>query len=240
MADTSAIGWTTSTWNPWLGCTKVSPGCDNCYMFDEQRRYGNDPEQVRRSKTKFRDPLKWKEPREIFTCSWGDWFHAEADEWRDEAWEIVRQTQHHTYQILTKRHGRIAHHLPNWWPMPNVWLGVSAESDGWFWRRARALADVPGDFVRFISMEPLIGPIDVHDFDLRDLKIDWVIVGGESKAGARPMDLDWVRTIRDACIGAGVAFYLKQLGGHPNKRADAAAVLDGRTWTEMPKRKDNK
>ena len=110
-----AISWTEATWNPWMGCTKVSEGCDNCYMFREQRQYGNDPEVVRRSKTKFRFPLTLKEPSLIFTCSWSDWFHVDADPWRDEAWEIVRATPQHTYQILTKRPGRILRHLPADW-----------------------------------------------------------------------------------------------------------------------------
>ena len=115
MAESTGIGWTDATWNPWYGCTKVSPGCAHCYMFREQIRYGRDPEVVTRSKTKFADPLKWTKGRMIFTCSWSDWFHPAADAWRPEAWEIIKRTPHHTYQILTKRPERIADNLPDDW-----------------------------------------------------------------------------------------------------------------------------
>jgi protein gp37 len=235
MGEQTGIGWAGGTWNPWMGCTKIDPGCDHCYMFVEQRRYGQDPEKVRRSKTRFHAPEKWKDPRLIFTCSWSDWFHVDADPWRDDAWDVIRRTPHHTYQILTKRHGRIAKHLPPDWPLPNVWLGVSGADHDGFHRRARALAKVPGDFVRFMSAEPLVGRVQVTAAQLREYRLDWVIVGGESQPGCRPMALDWAREIRDACVEADVPLFLKQLGGHPKKRADAEAVLDGRTWTQMPK-----
>ncbi len=237
MGDTTGIGWTQKTWNPWIGCSKISKGCKNCYMFVEQRRYGNDPEDVHRGKTTFRKPLskKWAEPALVFTCSWSDFFIAHADEWRDEAWEIIRQTPHLTYQILTKRPGRIAKNLPPDWPLPNVWLGVTAEDSATLKSRAPVLADVPGDFIRFLSMEPLIGRPRITSFDLTRWGIDWVIVGGESQPGCRPMDLDWARDVRDACAASAAALYLKQLGGYPDARAGEAAVLDSRTWTEFPK-----
>ncbi len=238
MGDSTGIGWTQRTWNPWMGCAKVSPGCDNCYMFKEQERYGTDPELIRRSKTTFRKPLSkaWRDPAMVFTCSWSDWFIKEADAWRDEAWEIIRQTPHLTYQILTKRHARIVKNLPNVWPLPNVWLGVTAEDDLTMRQRVPFLAKVPGDFVRFVSMEPLIERVSLTAQKLRAWKTDWVIVGGESQPGCRPMDLDWAREIRDACVEADVALYLKQLGGHPDPRSGHAAVLDGRTWTQFPAR----
>lgn len=209
MGQTSAIEWTNATWNPWMGCTKVSPGCARCYMFREQRQYGNDPEVVRKSKTKFRDPLKWTEPRLIFTCSWSDWFHETADAWRDEAWEIIRQTPQHTYQILTKRSGRMHRHLP--WaafddPWPNVWLGVSIETQNQSFR-ARQLRAVPAT-VRFISAEPLLGPLAL---DLTG--IHWLIAGGESGPGWRPMEMDWVRSLRAQCREQGTAFFMKQDSG---------------------------
>jgi len=229
MADMSGIEWTEATWNPWMGCTKVSPGCDLCYMFREQARYGNDPAVVRRSKTTFSAPLKWKEPRVIFTCSWSDWFHADADAWRPAAWEIIRQTPHHTYQILTKRPGRIARHLPPDWGdgWTNVWLGVSVESQATAFR-IRQLAEIPAR-VRFVSAEPLLSGWSA---DLTG--IHWLIVGGESGPGCRPMDLEWARDLRDDCKDAGVAFFLKQLGGWPDKLGGNSAVLDGRRHTEMP------
>lgn len=235
MGKRTGIGWTEATWNPWRGCTKVSPGCAHCYMFREQRRYGRDPEVVVRSKTTFADPLKWTEPQRIFACSWSDWFHEAADAWRDEAWDIIRRTPQHTYQILTKRPERIAAHLP--WgeyddPWPHVWLGVSVENARWL-TRARVLNAIPAT-VRFISAEPLLGPL--HDIarHLGPDVISWVIAGGESGPDHRPLNPRWLREIRDACSMMGAAFYLKQLGGWPDARAHGAATLDGRTWTEMP------
>lgn len=235
MSEFSAIEWTEATWNPWMGCTKVSAGCDNCYMFTEQRRYGNDPEVVRRSKTKFADPLKWKEGKLVFTCSWSDWFHKDADPWRDEAWEIIKNTPQHTYQILTKRPGRIFRHLPNDWGngYPNVWLGTSVENQEAAFRAWR-LGDIAAR-VRFISAEPLLGPVDFFAGNRSALdRIDWVIVGGESGPNHRAMDTDWVRGIHEQCNEYGVAFFLKQLGGFPDKRGHEKAVLDGRRYTEMP------
>ena len=241
MSDTTGIGWTDSTWNPWYGCTKVSPGCAHCYMFREQIRYGRDPELVTRSKTKFTDPLRWKDGRMVFTCSWSDWFHEAADAWREEAWDIIRRTPQHTYQILTKRPERIAEHLPRDWGdgYANVWLGVSVENQRHAYR-ADMLCDVPAQ-VRFVSAEPLLGPVTLA-FNgtvsgraiIPIVLIDWVIVGGESGADARPMREEWARSLRDECQHYGTAFFLKQLGGHPDARAHDKAVLDGRTWTEFP------
>ncbi len=230
MSFTTGIGWTEATWNPWYGCTKVSAGCDHCYMFRDMKRYGRDPEKVTRSKTKFSEPLKWKEPRLIFTCSWSDWFHKDADAWRDEAWEIVRQTPHHTYQILTKRPGRIARHLPKDWGdgYPNVWMGTSIENDDAVFRAVQ-LEAIPSR-IRFISAEPLLGRLNGLDYR----GIHWLIAGGESGAEHRPCDERWLRALRDECATAGVAFFLKQLGGHPDARAHDKALLDGRTHTEMP------
>jgi len=203
-------------------------------MFRDMRRFGKDPEVVTRSKTTFDLPLRWKTPKLIFTCSWSDWFHKDADAWRDEAWDIIRKTPHHTYQILTKRHGRIKDHLPPDWPLKNVWLGVSGSENEGFHRRAAALRDVPGDFVRFMSAEPLVGPVTVSPAQLIDYNLDWMIVGGESGKINRPMNIQWARDLQYACDKAGVPFFLKQLGGHPNKRAEDQAVLDGQTYTEMP------
>jgi protein gp37 len=234
MGKKTGIAWTGSTWNPWYGCEMIDPGCDNCYMFRDMRRFGKDPEVVQRSKTTFDLPLRWKTPKLIFTCSWSDWFHKDADEWRDEAWDIVRKTPHHTYQILTKRHGRIKDHLPPDWPLKNVWLGVSGSENEGFHRRAAALRDVPGDFIRFMSAEPLVGCVGVTPEQLIDYKLDWMIVGGESGKINRPMSIQWVRDLQWACDKAGVPFFLKQLGGYPNKRAEDQAVLDGQTYTEMP------
>lgn len=231
MGDTTGIEWCSATWNPWMGCTKVSPGCAHCYMFREQRHYGHDPELVRRSKTKFTEPTKWASPRLIFTCSWSDWFHPTADAWRDEAWDVIRRTPQHTYQILTKRPERMGDHLPLDWAdgYPNVWLGVSVENDRWV-TRIPYLHAIPAT-IRFLSCEPLLGPLALGG--MLD-GIHWVIVGGESGPRARPMDIRWARTILADCRASGAAFFLKQLGGWPNKRGGGGAVLDGQRYTEMP------
>lgn len=222
MGDVSIIEWTDSTWNPWRGCDKVSPGCADCYMFRDQRRYGRDPSVVvRAADGTFFAPVrsrKWEREREaaiaargrhfVFTCSWSDWFHETADPWRDEAWEIIRETPRSIYQILTKRPERILDHLPADWGdgYPNVWLGTTIENRA-FVGRADLLRAVPAA-VRFISAEPLLGPL-VPDAILKTRSvgastlptprvwsdgsegpgldfagIDWIIVGGES--GGRP------------------------------------------------------
>ena len=214
------IGWTDKTWNPWQGCTKVSPGCANCYMYTAKARYGQDPEVVVRSKTVFDAPLKWDEPQRIFLCSWSDFFHKAADPWRAEAWEIIRQTKHHTYQILTKRHGRIVHCLPPGWPgeFSHVHLGVSAENEYWFNKRVAALGQILAA-VRFVSLEPLLGPIDCGNaFDPASdgspyFPIDWVIVGGESGPNYRSMQTEWVESIVAQCDAASVPVFVKQASG---------------------------
>ncbi len=214
VAATSAIEWTDATWNPWMGCERVSPGCAHCYMYREQRQYGHDPEALRRSKTKFYEPLRWRGPRLVFTCSWSDWFHPGADQWRNEAWDVVRQTPHLTYQILTKRPELILERLPEDWGegWENVWLGVSIENSRFTWR-ADALREVPAA-VRFVSAEPLLGslfdgsgrrsPLDLDG-------IDWLIVGGESGPDARPLDLSWALELAAACDRTSTAFFVKQL-----------------------------
>jgi protein gp37 len=215
MARQTAIEWTDATWNPWMGCEKVSPGCAHCYMYREQRQYGQDPSVVRRSKTRFGEPLRWDQPRMVFTCSWSDWFHPGADDWRDEAWAIVRSTPHLTYQILTKRPELIGERLPADWGSgyPNVWLGVSIENSRFTWR-ADELREIPAA-VRFISAEPLIGSLFEDRGNRRPLElrgVDWVIVGGESGPGSRRLDIRWVEEIAAACDDAAIAFFMKQLG----------------------------
>jgi len=163
MGEKSKIEWTDTTWNPWQGCHKVSPGCLNCYMFAEKKRYGQDPNVVVRSKPRtFNLPLRLREPRLVFTCSWSDFFIEEADEWRPEAWDIIAATPHLTYQILTKRIERVAGLLP--WgdgkPWDNVWILVSVED------QKRADERIPillctNAAVRGVSIEPMLGPIDV-------------------------------------------------------------------------------
>lgn len=168
MGETTGIEWAGATWNPWMGCHKVSAGCKNCYMFRDMPHYGKDPNVVVRSKTTFDAPLKWAKSGKvapgtrIFTCSWSDWFIAEADPWRDEAWEIVRRTPEYTYLILTKRPERIWNALPDDWGAgyPNVWLGTSAENQTQADKRIHVLRSIPAA-VHFVSAEPLLGPIDL-------------------------------------------------------------------------------
>lgn len=215
VARRSSIEWTDATWNPWMGCDRVSPGCAHCYMFREQRQYGHDPQVIRRSKTKFYEPLQWSHPGFVFTCSWSDWFHPAADRWRDEAWRVVRDTPHLTYQILTKRPELIADRLPEDWGLgyPNVWLGTSIENSRFTWR-ADELRAVPAA-IRFVSAEPLLGSLFEANNRRQPLdltRIDWIIVGGESGPGARRLELAWAQELATACDEAGVAFFMKQLG----------------------------
>ncbi len=271
MGDKTGIEWTDHTWNPWRGCRHVSPGCDQCYMFRDQRKYGRDPEVIVRSKTTFDDPLKWDVPAKVFTCSWSDWFIQDADPWREYAWAIIRATPHLTYQILTKRPKLIADRLPADWGdgYPNVWLGVSVESQE-FAQRVDAIAKIPAA-VRFVSCEPLLGPLNLRPclplpgprcgcreagcphqpIDTRYLKdwaaLDWVIAGGESGPGARPVHPDWVRSIRDQCAEAGVPFFFKQWGewaarsprtmppGFPYQHVpkDGEPYVLGQTWAPL-------
>jgi protein gp37 len=236
VSANSTIEWTDSTWNPWHGCHKVSPGCKYCYMYRDKARYGQDPTKVVRSKTTFDAPLKWKEPRRVFTCSWSDFFIEQADEWREEAYDIIRRTPHQ-YQCLTKRPERMDGRLPV--PMlPNLWLGVSVESRR-YKDRIDILRDTPAP-IRFLSLEPLLEDLGVIDFS----GINWVIVGGESGPEARPMQPTWVRLIRDQCLEAGVPFLFKQWGETNEKlinvgKKAAGRLLDGVEWSQFPKQAAN-
>lgn len=230
VGSNSAIEWTKHTWNPWVGCFKVSPGCKNCYMYREQNRYGNDPKEIRRTKpATFNKPLKWanKDPGLIFTSSWTDFFLPEADpQWRADAWDLIRNTPQNTYQILTKRIENVPDMLPGDWGKgwPHVWLGVSVENQEMADLRIPQLIRIPAK-LRFLSMEPLIESVHLHmawlnynctipgDDTLWD-GIDWVIVGGESglAAHARPMHPHWVQKIQRACDLYELPFFFKQWG----------------------------
>ena len=228
MSETTAIEWCTSTWNPWQGCTKVSPGCDLCYAEALSRRWGKDFTTLHRSAdATFYAPLRWKTPRKIFTCSISDFFHKQADPWREEAWEIILKTPQHTYQILTKRPGlMVAWAKTHPWP-EHVWAGTSVENQKYA-PRLDVLARVPAK-VRFVSVEPMLGPVDLQEwlglhgnrdtdglseFDAPMLEpaINWVIAGGESGPGARPAHPDWFRSLAKQCKAAGVPFFFKQRG----------------------------
>ena len=232
MGDHSAIEWTEATWNPTSGCTKVSPGCDRCYAERVTRRFpktfpnGFD---LTLRPAALELPLRWRRPRTIFVNSMSDLFHVDVpDDYIAEVFDVMARAPQHTYQVLTKRAVRLARLAPRLpWP-PQIWMGVSVESPEFAWRidelRRTSAA------VRFVSAEPLLAPLP----NLNLQGIDWLIAGGESQSGARPAATTWFEDLRDQCAAAGVAFFLKQLGGHPSKRGGDQATLDGRRYIELP------
>jgi protein gp37 len=204
MGQTTAITWTDATWNPWR--------CKNCYMFRDQIRYGNDPHEIiRAAPGTFNAPLKWQ-PSKIFTCSWSDFFIEQADPWRDDAWEIIRKTPQHTYQILTKRPENIWQRLPKDWGngYQNVWMGVTIESNKTKWR-AYGFGNIPAK-LRFISYEPSLEAVDFEQI-LENERYSWIISGGESGPGARPAQQEWFMGVRNQCAKFGVSYFHKQNGG---------------------------
>ncbi|MEZ4801159.1 MAG: DUF5131 family protein [Gelidibacter sp.] len=234
--EMSKINWTEFTWNPWWGCNHVSTECDFCYIDEIMKKLGYNPKKVKRTSPKtFNMPLKLTEPTVIFTCSMSDFFHKQADQWRNEAWEIIKKTPHHTYQILTKRPERILENLPKDWDegYSNVWLGVSvANNEPKTLNRIEILKSIPAK-VRFISFEPLIEDIKITSEKLNG--IHWAIIGGESgrfKDGVpqfREAKPEWFRNLRDICKEAGVLVWFKQAGtflAHKYKMAGKGERLD--------------
>lgn len=234
MAQRSSIEWTESTWNPVTGCTKVSPGCRNCYAERMARRLqamGN-PNYAKGFEPTIHPhtlsiPLTWRRPQMVFVNSMSDLFHpAVPDDFVRKVFEVMNEASWHTFQVLTKRADRLAELGPDLpWAL-NIWAGVSVETAAFNWRIDR-LRQVPAA-VRFLSIEPLLGPIDELNLE----GISWVVVGGESGPRARPIKPAWVRTLRDLCGAADVPFFFKQWGGTNKKKA--GRVLDGRTWSELP------
>lgn len=234
MGDRSSIEWTDATWNPVTGCSKVSPGCQHCYAERLAHRlkamgvptYRNAFEVTLHPHVLER-PLHWRRPRRVFVNSMSDLFHEEVPEdFIRSVFSVMARAPQHVFQILTKRADRlleVASKLP--WPS-NVWQGVSVESAAYTWRIDR-LRRVPAT-VRFLSIEPLLGPIPDLPLD----GISWVIVGGESGYGHRPADPDWVRILRDQCVAAHVPFFFKQWGGRTPKAG--GRLLDGKAWDQMP------
>lgn len=244
----SAIEWTDATWNPTVGCSRVSPGCDGCYAIGVAhramqpahegltiRRPGERPDwtgEVRCLPDRLDVPLRWRKPRRVFVDSMSDLFHASVPEvFIGQVFETMAVTQQHTYQVLTKRPQRMYDVMSAAFErvgvsLPNVWLGTSIESDRYAFR-ADYLRATPAA-VRFLSLEPLLGPLPSLDLT----GIDWVIVGGESGPGARPMHPAWVREIRDRCVEAGVALFFKQWGNwRPGPASWTHRVeLDGTYW----------
>lgn len=234
MSDRSSIEWTEASWNPVTGCSKISPGCRNCYAERMARRLmgAGHPHYRTGFRVAAHDdaldiPLRWKRPRMIFVNSMSDLFHEDVpDEFIQKVFAVMRQANWHIFQVLTKRSERLARlgQLIDW--PGNVWMGVSCETKRFLFR-ADHLRET-GAAVKFLSLEPLLGPMP----DLNLEGIYWVIVGGESGPGARPMRREWVTEIRDQCVRAGVPFFFKQWGGQNKK--EAGRVLDGREWNEMP------
>jgi len=207
MGERTDIAWTQATSNPWHGCRKISPGCKFCYMFREKRQYGQEPTDVVRSKTKFNEPLKWLEPRLVFTCSWSDWFIEEADDWREDAYAVIAATRH-VYQILTKR---ILRANENTVPRtmaddPRIWWGVSVEDRRHGVPRIDELRRRILSRNLFLSIEPLLEDVSVLDLS----GIGWVIVGGESGPERRTMDVAWLASIAGQCVRQNIPLFVKQ------------------------------
>lgn len=229
------IEWTDNTWNPTTGCSQVSPGCDNCYALKiaEQKRgtlafpSGFD---VTLRPHKLNDPLKWKTPSKIFVNSMSDLFHRDIPtSYIERVWDTMLKADWHIYQVLTKRTHRMAHIIRELeLPCPeHIWLGTSVETQKFADSRIPALLETPAP-VKFLSCEPLLGPLDLTDYLPR---LQWVIDGGESGPGRRPADPDWFRVIRDQCNDFGVAYLHKQGNAF---RSGNDRYLDGRTWDEYP------
>ena len=285
MADRTGIQWTDATWNPLRGCSRISEGCRNCYAETVASRFsgpgqpyeglakdGRWTREVRFVPHMLDQPLRWTRPRRIFVNSMSDLFHENVpDEWIARVFDVMARAPQHTFQVLTKRPDRMRRVLPSFapshtardrsgWPLPNVWLGVSAENQATADGRIPLLLETPAA-VRFVSAEPLLGPIDLNERELlcrtwrRGLTIgrylDWVIIGGESGPGARPMHPGWARALRDQCVHVGVPFFFKQWGEwkpvapvYACTQQDSAAIAaadesrcvfiagDGRVWPE--------
>ncbi len=238
MADNSAIEWTDATWNPVTGCTKISAGCDNCYAERFAERFrgvkGHPYEpgfDLTLRPERLAQPLRWHHPRMIFVNSMSDLFHKGVPyEFVSKVFDTMEQARWHNFQVLTKRSSRMRNFVNRRYgegtPPSHIWLGVSVE-DGTKLSRVRHLQQTHAG-VRFLSVEPLIGPVGQLDLD----GIHWVIVGGESGPGARPMDPAWAREVRDQCVAAGVPFFFKQWGGLRPK--SGGRLLDDQEWSEFP------
>lgn len=242
MSGTTTIEWTEATWNPVTGCTRIGAGCDHCYAerFAERFRgvVGHPFERgfdLQRRPERLGQPLSWRRPRMIFVNSMGDLFHKGVPRaFVDEVFDTMERADWHVFQLLTKRSTRMRDYVNARYrrrPAPaHVWMGVSIEDESKL-SRARHLRATAAR-VRFLSLEPLIGPI--RDLDLDG--IHWVIVGGESGPGARPMHPDWARWIRDLCAEAGAPFFFKQWGGRTPKAG--GRLLDDREWSQWPAESD--
>jgi protein gp37 len=239
MAEVTAISWTDHTYNPWIGCTRVSLGCDHCYAeADWDKRYHRVEWGGARSRTKSEGPANWDRKareagvrRRVFCASLADVFDNQVpDEWRADLWDLIDRCRALDWMLLTKRPQNIANMLPSGWPWPHVWLGTTTENQIEANRRLPILLRIPA-VVHFASVEPQLGPVDLRSY--LNAGLDWIIIGGESGPGCRPFDSDWARDVRDQCQASGIAFFMKQLGGVRNKRHhldDLPADLRVREW----------
>jgi len=246
MATTTAIEWTDVTWNPTTGCDRFSAGCDNCYALTMAKRlkamgvakYQRDGHPVTSGPgfalTVHPDalslPYRWRKPRMVFVNSMSDLFHARVPlGFIQDVFDVIADTPQHTYQVLTKRSTRLRHRLADrlTWPS-NLWLGVAVESRDSLYR-IDDIREIPAA-LRFLCCEPLLGPLDGIDLT----GVGWVISGGESGLRPRPVDVDWVRGLRDACVAADVPFFFKSWGGRTPQ--ESGRELDGRTWDQRPSR----
>ncbi len=273
MGDTTGIGWCDSTFNPWIGCARVSEGCKFCYAERENKVYrwnggewGRGAPRKRTSESNWKKPLTWNRQAEkrgvrqrVFCASLADVFDEEApEEWRRDLFGLILETPHLDWLVLTKRAEAMRDYMRLWqtehgerqvgrvlnynWPLPNLWLGVSAENQKRADERIPILLSIPA-VIRFVSIEPMLGPVDLlgKEPDSGYLSrqgiapdgkpayspgLDWVICGGESGPNARPMNIEWARSLQNQCKNVGVAFFFKQLGGHPDKR-DSLEDLPG-------------
>lgn len=261
--NSTKIEWAQATWNPITGCTPVSEGCANCYarrMATRLRgRYGypaDDPFRIVYHHKKYGEPLRWKKPRLIFVCSMGDLFHKDVDAgYLSGIFWVMKKAKQHTFLLLTKRPENVPRHK-SWWDK-NIWLGVSAENQQRADERIPILLQIPAA-VRFVSVEPMLGPVVLPS---RYAVLDWVICGGETGPGARPMRSDWARSLRDQCQETGVPFFFKRwgkygprghglgvyegarpkywFGGEPvfhENTFTRKRLLDGREWNDIPVR----
>ena len=238
MADKSNIEWTDTTWNPVTGCDKISPGCKHCYaerLAKRLRNMGSDKYRngfdVTLHPRTLEDPLRWTKPRRVFVNSMSDLFHPVVpDSFIESVFRVMARAERHTFQLLTKRPERAAVMADDLEWTDNLWMGTSVETMVYA-GRIDSLRRIPAA-IRFVSAEPLLGSL--HGMDLRG--VAWVIVGGESGPGARPMRPQWAREIRDMCVSADIPFFFKQWGGVNRKLT--GRLLDGREWNEEPQRGD--
>jgi protein gp37 len=236
MANNSGIEWTESTWNPLTGCTKISPGCKHCYAERMAKRlkamgqvnYANGFKLTMHEHV-LEKPLEWKKPQFIFVNSMSDLFHKDVPlEFIQSVFDVMKRAHWHQFQVLTKRSERLMELSPHLEWMDNIWMGVSVENADYTFRIDHLRKT--GAKIKFLSVEPLLGPIPKMNLK----GINWVIVGGESGPGARPLEREWVVDIKNQCVKAKVPFFFKQWGGVQKKKA--GRLLDGKTWDQMPKK----